>query len=181
MHIYNIFQTNRFINGESTLFTTVTILDFYTETFLLSDGSYVNVQLLDTGGQETFDAQNRTYYKKADCILLVYDITNIKSFNSCKNYYITQINEECKKHVKVILLGNKTDLSDKREVTKEMGVNLAKNNNLVFMETSCEDNYNVADAFEALIEMTNNDMIKRGKINKKQSDLKNVKKKKNKC
>ena len=135
---------------------------------------------MDTGGQETFNAQNKIYYKKADCVLLVYDITNIKSFNACKNYYITQINSECKKHVKVILLGNKTDLSDKRQVTKEMGTNLAKENKYIFMETSCEDNYNVSDAFEALIEMTNTDMLKRGKINKKQSNLQNVKKTKNK-
>ena len=135
---------------------------------------------MDTGGQETFNAQNKIYYKKADCILLVYDITNIKSFNACKNYYIAQINNECKKHVKVILLGNKTDLKDKRQVTQEMGINLAKANKYIFMETSCEDNYNVSDAFEALIEMTNTDMIKRGKFNKKQSDLKKVKKQKNK-
>ena len=122
---------------------------------------------MDTGGQETFNAQNKTYFKKADCILLVYDITSLKSFNACKNYYLKEIREECKKNIKVILLGNKADLKDKREVTQEMGSNLAETNKFIFMETSCEDNYNVSDAFEALIEMTNSDMRKMGKINKK--------------
>ena len=136
---------------------------------------------MDTGGQETFNSQNKLYYKKADCVLLVYDITSLKSFNACKNYYIKQILNICKEDIKVILLGNKTDLEQKREVTQEMGSNLAKQYNFYFKETSCEENYNVSDSFETLIEMTNTDMLKRGKITKTQSNLHNVKKKKNKC
>ena len=138
---------------------------------------------MDTGGQETFNSQNKTYYKKADCILLVYDITSVKSFNACKNYYIKEINEECKKDIKVILLGNKTDLKEKREVTQEMGSNLAIKNGFIFMETSCEENYNVSDAFQTLIEMTNTDMVKKGNINKKPSKLSKhiIKKKKSFC
>lgn len=126
---------------------------------------------MDTGGQETFNSQNRTYYKKADCILLVYDITSLKSFNACQNYYIKEIKNECKEDIKVILLGNKTDLKEKREVTQEMGSNLALKNGYIFMETSCEDNYNVSDAFETLIEMTNKDMIQNGKINSEKAEL----------
>ena len=134
---------------------------------------------MDTGGQETFDAQNKIYYKKADCILLVYDITNIKSFNACKNYYIKQILNICKEDIKVILLGNKTDLEQKREVTQEMGSNLAKQYNFYFKETSCEENYNVSDSFETLIEMTNTDMLKKGTLNLKEEDLrKQIEKKK---
>ena len=52
---------------------------------------------MDTAGQERFRAINNSYYKKADCCLLVYDITDIKSFEDCKNYYNKQINDSCKK------------------------------------------------------------------------------------
>lgn len=134
---------------------------------------------MDTGGQETFNSQNKLYYKKADCVLLVYDITSLKSFNACKNYYIKQILNICKEDIKVILLGNKTDLEQKREVTQEMGSNLAKQYNFYFKETSCEENYNVSDSFETLIEMTNTDMLKKGTLNLKEEDLrKQIEKKK---
>lgn len=135
---------------------------------------------MDTGGQETFNSLNKLYYKKADGVLLVYDITSLKSFNACKNYYIQEIKNECNKNVKVILLGNKTDLEGQREVTSESGANLSLENDFIFMETSCKNNYNVSDAFESLIEITNLDM-KRG-INKNDDNSKLNKKgiKKNK-
>lgn len=136
---------------------------------------------MDTGGQETFRSQNRLYYKKADCILLVYDITSIESFNACKNFYIKQILNICKEDIKVILLGNKTDLAKKRVVTQDMGSNLAKQNGFFFKETSCEENYNVSDSFETLIEMTNTDMAKKGRLNLKEEDLKKQLDKKRCC
>ena len=63
--------------------------------------------------------------------------------------------EKCKPNTKVILLGNKTDLEEKREVLPEEGAGFALENDYIFMETSCLKNSNVANAFEALIELTN--------------------------
>ena len=100
------------------------------------------------------------YYKKANCCLLVYDIADRNSFEECKNYYNDGIKEKCKKNVKVILLGNKTDLEDRRQVPPEEGAGFALDNDYIFMETSCLKNDNVADAFETLIEMTNIDSKK---------------------
>ena len=127
----------------------------YFVSYKLSNGSLVNVQLKDTVGQERFRAINTSYYKKADCCLLVYDITDIKSFEDCKNYYNKQINDSCKKNIPVILLGNKTDLSSERKVDPEDATNFALKNKYIFMESSCVNNENVANAFEALIEITN--------------------------
>ena len=79
----------------------------------------MNVKILDTGGQEIFKAINKQYYQKADCCLLVYDITNESSFKEIKNYYINEIKNECIKNVKVILLGNKTDLEEQRIINLE--------------------------------------------------------------
>ena len=114
----------------------------------------VHTQILDTSGQEKFRSINERYYKKADCCLLVYDISNEKSFQECK-YYSKQIKERCKKEIKVILLGNKTDLENKRKIPSETGARFALENRYIFMETSCLKNTNVADAFQTLIEITN--------------------------
>ena len=121
----------------------------------MKDGSIVKVHLLDTSGQEIYKSINETYYKKADCCLLVYDITKRKSFDECKDYYNKNLIEKCKKDVKVILLGNKTDLEDQRVISPEEGAGLALENDYIFMETSCLKNSNVASAFETLIELTN--------------------------
>ena len=139
---------------------TRTIFDYYSETFQLSDGSYVNCEILDTGGQEKFNALNKIYYQRADCCVLVYGITNRESFQECNNFYKDEIKNNCKEGVKVILVGNKTDLEKQRKVSKEEGIKLAEENQYYFKETSCEHNFNVADAFETIIIMTNNDMIK---------------------
>ena len=110
---------------------------------------------MDTAGQERFKSINTSYYRNADCCLLVYDITNYQSFIDCKDYYVKNIKEKCKKNIKVILLGNKADLQKERKVPPEDGASLALNNDYMFKETSCVKNENVADAFETLIEITN--------------------------
>lgn len=117
---------------------------------------------MDTSGQERFDSINYSYYKDADCCLLVYDITSRKSFDKIKEYYIPRLKENCKVIIKVVLLGNKSDLKENREISLEEGLALSKENGFIFMESSCADNYNVSDAFTTLIEMTNKDLV-RGK------------------
>ena len=106
--------------------------------------------------KERYKSLNENYYKKADACLLVYDISNKETFEECK-YYTQQIKERCKGDIKVILLGNKTDLKDNREVSSELGAKFATENEYTFMETSCLNNKNVADAFTTLIEDTNID------------------------
>ena len=126
----------------------------------LTDGSIIKLRVLDTAGQEIYNSINENYYKDADGCLLVYDITNNDSFERIKDYYIQKIKEKCKKNIKIVLLGNKTDKNDEREVSEKDGRDLALKNNYIFMESSCKDNYNVSDAFTALVEMTNIDMKK---------------------
>lgn len=129
-------------------------LQNYFNSYKLSDGSVINVRIMDTSGQERYRSINSIYYKQADCCLLVYDITNQKSFEECK-YYSQQIKERCKENIKVILLGNKADLGIQRQVPSEEGAKFSTENEYIFMETSCLKNKNVADAFETLIEITN--------------------------
>ena len=130
-------------------------IDFVPKSFQLSDGSVVNCFIYDTCGQEKFDALNKNYYKSANAILLVYDISNRNSFDAIKDYYCITIKEFCKSNIPIILIGNKSDLENEREVSTEEGVELAIKEKFIFKESSCLKNENVADAFEALIEMWN--------------------------
>ena len=131
------------------------VIDYFSKTILLGDGTAVHCFIYDTGGQEHFRAMNKMYYKKAKAILLVYDITDMKSFESIKNYYSQAIKEICPKNIPIMLLGNKLDRENERLISQQEGIELAQSNNYLFKETSCKTNENVIDAFEALIEMWN--------------------------
>ena len=126
---------------------------------------------MDTAGQEKFSSINDTYYKIAECCLLVYDITKKDSFDKIREDYIPKIKEKSYKDIKIILLGNKADLKEEREVEKIEGSKLAEENRYIFMESSCKDNYNVSDAFTALVEMTNNDFKRSNTISRTHSTL----------
>jgi Ras-related protein Rab-11A len=152
-------------------------------TFQLSDGSLVNVNIVDTAGQEKYKSINSQYYKKADGCLLVYDISKKETFEEIKGYFYEQIQEKCKKDIKIIILGNKTDLEEERQVSTEEGSNFAAEKGFMFLETSCLQNRFVADSFETLIELTYRDAIEKKQANLSESTLtirKNSKSKKNK-
>ena len=142
--------------GESMLIeTTTSAIDFMAKTFQLSDGSVVNCFIYDTCGQERYKAINESYYRKADAALLVYDISEKKSFDVLRDYYCPKIKQFCKKDIPIILLGNKTDREQFRQIKTDEGIELALKEKYRFKETSCLKNENVVDAFEALIEMWN--------------------------
>ena len=122
--------------------------------YILSDNSLLYIQLSDTAGKEKFHSIIESYYKKQDCILLVYDISDRHSFDECKTYFCNKIKEKCKDNIMVILVGNKIDLEEKRKVSFEEGSNLAFLNNWLFIETSCRNNINVFDCFTKIIEIS---------------------------
>ena len=156
------------MDGKPSVNNTITTIGFQNmnRTVQLSDGSLINCFLMDTAGQERFEALNSQYYKKADAVLLVYDITNKKSFDRLKDFYVDQIKNICKEDIIIELLGNKSDLEVKREVSVEEGINLAMEHHYEFLESSCLQNKNVADAFLSLIERWN---FKNKKNNRKKS------------
>lgn len=156
----------RFLNDTGYLSQITTIgVPHYFRSFRLSDGSLINCQIMDTGGQEKFKSINSVYYKKADCCLLLYDISSRRSFEECREFYSKEIKNKCKENIKVLLLGNKADKEDEREVYSSEGLALATENEYIFMESSCLQNKNVAGAFESLIEMTNMEINKNKKNN----------------
>lgn len=121
----------------------------------------VNVCIIDTAGQERFRSLSDQFYKKTDGILLVYDITNPSSFTEITDYYYQKIKDNCKDDIKIIVLGNKTDLEEQRKIQPEIGANFAAEKGYLFMETSCYKNRTVADGFETLIELTYREKVQK--------------------
>lgn len=109
------------------------------------------IQVWDTAGQETFRSITRAYYKNSVCAFLVYDITNRESFFNIQTWM-----EDCKqqspKSITMVLIGNKTDLQDKRKVLYDEGEEFAKKNGILFFETSAKKNYNIDEVFMASVE-----------------------------
>ena len=94
-------------------------LEYNQNKFMLSDGSIISCSLLDTSGTERFRAINESYFRQADGCVIIYDITNEKSFEELKEYYIPKLKDKCKKNIKTILLGNKSDRENERKLSKE--------------------------------------------------------------
>merc|ERR1711935_852765 len=106
----------------STFISTIGI-DFKIRTIEL-DEKKIKLQIWDTAGQERFRTITTAYYRGAMGILLVYDITNEKSFDNIKNW-IRNIEQHASDSVQKILIGNKCDMSDDRIITKDRGQELA--------------------------------------------------------
>ena len=89
-------------------------IDFKIRTIEL-DGKKIKLQIWDTAGQERFRTITTAYYRGAMGIMLVYDITNEKSFENIKNW-IRNIEEHASADVEKMILGNKCDMTDRRQV-----------------------------------------------------------------
>lgn len=131
-------------------------LEIINHIFKLSDGTIAQVKFYDTNGTQRFRNVNESYYEKVDGCIVVYDITNQNSFDQIKNHFIPKIKENCKENIPTLILGNKTDINDKRKISIEEGEKLALENNFLFYEVSSIDNTNLNDIFKTIIEKTNN-------------------------
>ncbi|XP_016287839.1 ras-related protein Rab-8A isoform X2 [Monodelphis domestica] len=123
-------------------------IDFKIRTIEL-DGKRIKLQIWDTAGQERFRTITTAYYRGAMGIMLVYDITNEKSFDNIRNW-IRNIEEHASADVEKMILGNKCDVNERRQVSKERGEKLALDYGIKFMETSAKANINVENAFFTL-------------------------------
>lgn len=123
-------------------------IDFKLRTIVI-DGSKVRLQVWDTAGQERYETITKQYYRRAQGVFLVYDITNLNSFNNIRKW-LTYVKEFADDDVSVMVLANKCDKSKRRRVTKEQGVQLAKELNADFCECSAKSKENINRAFEAL-------------------------------
>ena len=127
-------------------------LDYRLKSMTLKNKKNIKLQIWDTAGKDRFRAITKNYYKGANGIILIYDVTNLQTFENVKNW-ITQIREEANKNVVIFLAGNKADLPEEsRAVQKEDGQKMAEEYNIPFQETSAKEGINVNETFQELVE-----------------------------
>ena len=110
-------------------------------------GKDIKLQIWDTAGQESFRSITRSYYRGAAGCILVFDITRRESFNHLENW-IAESKHNSNLDMKYLLIGNKTDLEEKREVSTKEATAFAKEHGLKYLETSAKNANNVDKAFE---------------------------------
>ncbi|GKU99726.1 hypothetical protein SLEP1_g12530 [Rubroshorea leprosula] len=147
---------SRYARDEFNAHSKTTIgVEFQTQCLKI-DGKEIKAQIWDTAGQERFRAVTSAYYRGAFGALLVYDISRRTTFDSVSRW-LDELNSHCDSTVARMLVGNKSDLENIREVTSEEGKTLAEAEGLFFIETSARDSTNVRTAFEIVIrEIYNN-------------------------
>jgi len=123
-------------------------IDFKIRTIEL-EGKRIKLQIWDTAGQERFRTITTAYYRGAMGILLVYDVTDEKSFNNIRNW-IRNIEQHATESVNKILIGNKCDMVEKKVVDSARGKALADEYAIKFLETSAKNSINVEEAFITL-------------------------------
>ncbi|KAJ5072890.1 ras-related protein rab-37 [Anaeramoeba ignava] len=96
----------------------------------------------DTAGQERFRSITPIYYRGAQAAMVVYDITKLSTFEEVKRC-LEELNRYAGEDIVISLIGNKCDLEKSRKISKEKGETFARNNNLLFMETSAKEGTNV--------------------------------------
>lgn len=113
------------------------------------DDRTVRLQLWDTAGQERFRSLIPSYIRDSSVAVVVYDITNRSSFMNTSKW-VDDVRGERGNDVIIVLVGNKTDLNDKRQVTTEEGEKRAKEFKVMFIETSAKAGHNVKPLFKKI-------------------------------
>ena len=127
-------------------------LDYYTKQEMINNLN-VLVKLWDTAGQERFKALTPNYFRNAEGVVLAYDVTNSESFENLK-FWINSIKSnlgEKNIFIPIIIIGNKIDMEDMRDITKEDASKFAKENNYKYFETSAKTGEGVDEAIRDLV------------------------------
>jgi len=128
----------------------------------LNGGSHkVDLHIWDTAGQEKYFSLTKSFFLRANGVLVVYDITDDSSFSRIEELWLKQINDNCKTTTQKLLIGNKSDLEEERQVNRETGVNLARKFDIPFLETSAKYGDGVEEAFITLGQLCFDEMYKR--------------------
>ena len=130
-------------------------VEFATKTVPLQTGGTVKAQIWDTAGQERYRAITSAHYRRAVGAMLMYEVTNEKTFANAKRW-MDELRDHAEPDIVVMLIGNKMDLCDRnpgaRKVPREMAQKFAEANGLLFEETSAITVVRVKESFERLLQ-----------------------------
>jgi len=146
---------NQYVNRKFSIQYKATIgADFLTKEVYVDERN-VTMQIWDTAGQERFQSLGVAFYRGADCCVLVFDVNNVKSFetlDSWRDEFLIQASPRDPEHFPFVVLGNKVDLEDtKRMVFQKRALTWCQSKgNIPYFETSAKENINVEQAFQTV-------------------------------
>lgn len=123
-------------------------IDFFSQNLFYEDKT-IRLILWDTAGEERFRSLIPSYLKNADCIIIVFDITNKDSFNSL-NKWLTDSKNNASEGTIYIICGNKSDLKEKRTVNENEIDEYIKKNELIYVECSAKNGEGIKDLFNTV-------------------------------
>lgn len=138
---------NQFLRGQFEEACLATIGINILNKLFVFDGKKVKINYYDTAGQERYNSLNLTFLRKADGVILVYDITSQESFRKI-DFWIQELHNKNRDSKVLMLVGNKTDLDNERKVSFQQGEKKANEIGCPFMETSAKTNHNIKECFE---------------------------------
>ena len=148
----------KYVHGSFNLNTCSTLGVVSTTKSVLIDNDRILLDIWDTAGQEKYRSMNSCFFRGCKAAIIVYDIANENSFQNIE-YWIQQVREFEGDSVKVLLVGNKADLEDNRKISQKIGLSIASDQEMLFIETSCLNNYNIEKAFQVIAECLHKDQM----------------------
>lgn len=138
----------RFVRGQFDDNSKVTIgASFLSQTVALQDDTRVKFEIWDTAGQERYSSLAPLYYRGASAAVVVYDITNAESFQKAR-YWVKELLKHANPGIVIALVGNKSDLTNQREVSFQEAKEFAEANGMgMFIETSAKTADNINELF----------------------------------
>lgn len=133
-----------------------TIEDSYRKQVVIDDKVTI-LDILDTAGQEEYSAMREQYMRTGEGFLLVYSVTSRTSFDELLTYYQQIQRVKDSDYVPVLIVGNKSDLEEERQVSYEDGLHMAQQMSAPFLETSAKQAINVEEAFYTLVRLVRDD------------------------
>ncbi|EKE39129.1 hypothetical protein ENUP19_0042G0016 [Entamoeba nuttalli] len=130
-----------------------TIEDSFRTSITIGDDSYP-IEILDTAGQEEFDALKDTYIRSGDGFAIVYSITSLNTFleaNEIRERIYRVLDKDVTQHIPICLVGNKSDLENERIVSKEQAEELACLWGISFIETSAKKKSNINELYQIIM------------------------------
>jgi small GTP-binding protein len=111
-------------------------------------GKAIKFDIWDTVGQEKYRAMTKIFYKDAKVIILVFDLTSLKSFKAIEEYWCEEIKNNCAEKPVIAVVGNKTDLYSEKKVDVDDAKDLAKKMKAIFQLTSAKNNDGITNLFD---------------------------------
>jgi Ras-related protein Rab-11A len=142
---------SRYIRDEFSIETKSTVGVEFGSKKLKIKGVNIKAQIWDTAGQERYKSITNAYYKGAKGALVVFDISRKETFTTIDRW-IGELKGNADNEVSIILIGNKSDLEEHRQVTQEEAKIKAEQYNLAYLETSALQAINIDKSFNMMIE-----------------------------